>query len=430
MSARRLIGIDLAWGERNPSGCVELVREGGELRLSRLELVRSLEEIVEWIEPGRGDWAVAIDAPLVIRNWTGPRPADAEADEFYMRFHAGAYPANLERFGQDHRGGRLLRMLTAGADGGQLVEGADAIAAPRLVFETYPHIVMVELFGLGRIIKYKKGTDDFKRRGQGYLVEYIRKYFCGPQADPRLGLSSGLEALLREPDPPLRGSRLRGREDLLDGLVSAYMAAWLDAGCPVQGLGKVGAGMMIVPKLRGIRRRTWPSGGAGARGPAGQAAGRAAVGGSGNARRIELLIDCENESSRHAAQILKIAAGLGDVVQKSAYADWTETAERKKWAEACKEEGIRQVQVNRTPKGKNTVDNYMSADAARLAGSMDVDAVCLVTSDSDFSGAATVVRAAGKEVYGIGSGSDKSHFARACTKFFRLGGAAEGQAGP
>jgi len=421
--------VDLAWGERNPSGCVELVREGGELRLSRMKMVRSLEEIVEWIEPGRGDWAVAIDAPLVIRNWTGPRAADAEADEFYMRFHAGAYPANLERFGQDHRGGRLMRMLTAGADGGRLVEGEDAIAAPRLVFETYPHIVMVELFGLGRIIKYKKGTDDFKRRGQGYLVEYIRKYFCGPQADPRLGLSSGLEALLREPDPPLHGSALRGREDLLDGLVSAYMAAWLDAGRPVQGLGKVGAGMMIVPKLRGIRHRAWPSGGAGAREPAGQASGRAAAGGSGNARKIPLLIDCENESPRHVEQILEIAARLGDVVQKSAYADWTEPRS-KSWAEACKEKGIRQIQVNRTPKGKNTVDNFMSADAARLAESTDVDAVCLVTSDSDFSGTATVVRARGKEVYGIGSGSEKSHFAGACTKFFRLGGTAEEQAGP
>lgn len=428
MSGRRLIGIDLAWGERNPSGCVELVWEGGELRLSRMKLVRSLEEIVQWIEPGREDWAVAIDAPLVIRNWTGPRAADAEADEFYMRFHAGAYPANLERFGEDHRGGRLLRMLTEGADGGRLVEGEDAIAAPRLVFETYPHIVMVELFGLGRIIKYKKGADDFKRRGQGYLVEYIRKYFCGPQADPRLGLSSGLEALLREPDPPLHGSALRGREDLLDGLVGAYMAAWLDAGRPVQGLGEVGAGMMIVPKLRGIRYRAWPSGGAGARGAAEQAvgrAGRAAAGGSGNARRIALLIDCENESPRHVDRILEIAASLGDLVQRNGYADWTEPRS-KSWAEACKEKGIRQIQVNRTPKGKNTADNYMSADAA----SADVDAVCLVTSDSDFSGAATSVRAAGKEVYGIGSGSDKSHFARACTKFIRLGGTGEGQAGP
>lgn len=113
------------------------------------------------------------------------------------------------------------------------------------------------------------------------------------------------------------------------------------------------------------------------------------------------------------------------MVQKSAYADWTEPRS-KSWAEACKRKGIRQIQVNRTPKGKNTADNYMSADAA----SADVDAVCLVTSDSDFSGAATVVRAAGKEVYGIGSCSEKSHFARACTKFFRLGGTAEGQAGP
>ena len=380
-----------------------------------MKLVRSLEEIVQWIEPGRGDWAVAIDAPLVIRNWTGPRAADAEADEFYRRFHAGAYPANLERFGEDHRGGRLLRMLTAGADGGRLVEGEDAIAAPRLVFETYPHIVMVELFGLGRIIKYKKGTDDFKRRGQGYLVEYIRKYFCGPQADPRLGLSSGLEALLREPDPPLHDSALRGREDLLDGLVGAYMAAWLDAGRPIQGLGEVGAGMMIVPRLRGIRPYAWPSGGAGRHGTAEQAVGRAAEVGSGNARRIALLIDCENESPRHVDQILEIARRLGDVVQRNGYADWTEPRS-KSWAEACKREGIRQVQVNRTPKGKNTADNYMSADAA----SANVDAVCLVTSDSDFSGAATSMRAAGKEVYGIGSASDRSHFAMACTEYFRL----------
>lgn len=117
------------------------------------------------------------------------------------------------------------------------------------------------------------------------------------------------------------------------------------------------------------------------------------------------------------------------MVQKSAYADWTEPRS-KSWAEACKVKGIRKAQVDRTPKGKNTVDNFMSADAALLAGRADVDAVCLVTSDSDFSGAATVVRAAGKEVYGIGSCSEKSHFARACTKFFRLGGTAEGQAGP
>lgn len=420
MSERRLIGVDLAWGERNPSGCAELVWDGGGLRLSRLALLHSLEDIVEWIEPERGDWAVAIDAPLVIRNQTGPRAADAQADEFYMRFHAGAYPANLDRFGENHRGGRLLRMLAVEPNGGRLVEGPAALAAPRLVFETYPHIVTIELFGLDRIVKYKKGTDDFKRRGQRQLVEHIREHLCGPRANPRLRPDAALEDLLREPDVPLRGRALKDREELLDGLVSAYMAAWLDAGRPVQGLGEVGAGVMVVPQVRGIRRGARQSGVAGARGTAVRTDRRpdpAAAPKSEDARRIALLIDCENESPRQAERILEIAAGLGRVVQQDGYADWT-SSRSQSWAEACQRHGIRQVQVNRTPKGKNTADNFMSADAAMFATRADIDAVCLVTNDSDFSGAATSVRAAGKDVYGIGS--SEGHFAKTCTEFFRL----------
>ena len=420
MSGRRLIGVDLAWGERNPSGCAELVRDGGELMLSRLALLRSLEEIVEWIEPQRGDWAVAIDAPLVIRNQTGPRAADAQADEFYRRFHAGAYPANLDRFGENHRGGRLLRMLAAEPNGGRLVEGPAALAAPRLVFETYPHIVTVELFGLDRIVKYKKGTDDFKRRGQQQLIEHIREHFCGPRADPRLRPDAALEDLLREPDVPLRGRALKDREELLDGLISAYMSAWLDAGRPVQGLGDVGAGVMVVPQVRGIRRGARQSGVASARGTAVQTDRRdrpAPAPKPRDERRIALLIDCENESPRYAARILEIAAGLGRVVQQDAYADWSNDRS-KSWGEACQRHGIRQLQVNRTPKGKNTADNYMSADAAMFATRADIDAVCLVTSDSDFSGVAKSVRSVGKDVYGIGS--NEGHFAESCTKFFRL----------
>ena len=411
----------MAWGERNPSGCVELVRDGDGLRLSRLELIRPLEEIVDWIEPGRGDWAVAIDAPLVIRNWARPRAADAQADEFYMRFHAGAYPANLERFGENHRGGRLLRMLSAGADGGRLVESGDAVGGRRLVFETYPHIVMVELFRLGRIVKYKKGSEDFKRRGQRELVGHIREHLCGPGADPRVGPGGGLEELLREPDPALHGAALRGREDLLDGLVSAYMAAWLDAGRPVQGLGEAGAGVMVVPGVRGIGRRAWPSGGGVA-----ERAGPAAAAEAGDGRRIALLIDCENVSPRHAERILEIAAGLGRVVQRSAYADWFDPS-RSSWREACQRHGIRQDQVNRKPnsKDKNTVDTYMSMEMGDLKKRADIDAVCLVTGDSDFSGPAKLMRAAGKEVYGIGQAPAKSHFAESCTEYFRLGGAVE-----
>ena len=253
---RRLIGIDLAWGEGNGSGCAELVRENGALSLSRLDLLYSTSEIVEWIAPERGDWVVAVDAPLVVLNETGRRAADAEASRFYGRFEAGAYPANrkvLTKYarGGEHRGEQLLRALEAG--GVKLVERAEDAVAGRLAFETYPHIVMVELFDLERTIKYKKGADADKRRGQRQLCAAIREHLCSATADPRLRIDDLLEEMLADPEPPLTGVRLKSHEDVLDGLVCAYTAAWVDAGRPIQGLGEVGAGVMITPEVRGIR---------------------------------------------------------------------------------------------------------------------------------------------------------------------------------
>jgi len=247
---RRLIGIDLAWGEQNGSGCVELVRRDGELELVRLDLLRSMDEIIEWIEPERGDWVVAIDAPLVVRNETGMRAADRQASRRYGQFQAGAYPANRKLLGADHRGGQLLRLLESG--GATLVEQAGDAGDGRLVFETYPHVVMIELFGLERTIKYKKGSAADKRRGQRQLADAILAHFCGAADRPQLRLDDELAEILDEPDPPLRGRDLERREDLLDGLVSAYMAAWADAGRPLQGLGEAGYGVMITPHLRGI----------------------------------------------------------------------------------------------------------------------------------------------------------------------------------
>lgn len=138
--------------------------------------------------------------------------------------------------------------------------------------------------------------------------------------------------------------------------------------------------------------------------------------------RIALLIDCENQSAARASQILAEAEQLGSVVQRTAYADWTKS-HTNPWVEACKQHGIEQVQVNRTEAGKNTVDNYMSAAAVRIAATMCIEAICLVTSDSDFSGAATNIRSMGMDVFGIGaaSGGYKA-FADTCSLFIALDG--------
>ena len=246
--SRRLIGIDLAWSKRNGTGCVELAWDGEELSLSRVKLCGSIKEIVEWINPSDGDWVVAVDAPLVVKNKTGRRDADADVSDRYRKFEAGAYPTNLTLLSEDHRGGQLLRTLEA--CNGQVVEQAADASGSRLVFETYPHAVMVELFPLARTIKYKKGRVVQRRSGQRELAEEIRAHLCSEAANPRLRIDSELADLLREPDPILKGRDLKSREDKLDGLICAYTAAWLDAGKPWNGFGQVGKGVMVAPRVR------------------------------------------------------------------------------------------------------------------------------------------------------------------------------------
>lgn len=250
MTARRLIGIDLAWSQRNGTGCAELLRDGGELTLTRIDICHSIDEIVEWIDPKRGKWVVAVDAPLVVTNEEGRRCADAQASKLYHPYHAGAYPTNLKLLGKDHRGGQLLKKLEERC--GDIVECADHLNGSRLTFETYPHIVMVELFGLNKTIKYKKGRVACRRCGQRKLAKKIRHHLCGSSASPRLHPNDALDSLLHEPDPILKGRRLKHREDRLDALICAYTAAWLDAERPLLGLGQVGAGVMLAPHLRGI----------------------------------------------------------------------------------------------------------------------------------------------------------------------------------
>ena len=88
---------------------------GDELELRRIDVVQTLDEIVAWIEPQRGDWVVAVDAPLVVLNQTGRRRADADVSAKYGKFEAGAYPANLNNpnLGPTSKAGLLLSALLA-----------------------------------------------------------------------------------------------------------------------------------------------------------------------------------------------------------------------------------------------------------------------------------------------------------------------------
>ena len=251
---RRLIGVDLAWGkldggEPAGSGCAELVWKNGWLELTRLCSLGRVEKIVDWIEREPGDWVVAIDAPLRITNPKGSREAEKQVRKSYKKFKVGAHSSNTTRkqFKEHYQGRQILQQLEACK--GTLVEKPEHLNDGPLFFETYPHPAMVELFELDGIIRYKKGNVAEKRCGQRKLANFILEHLCGELADPRprLRCVGKLDALLREPKTELKGQGLKEREDLLDAVVCAYIAAWVAEGLPWHPLGEEKEGVIVVP---------------------------------------------------------------------------------------------------------------------------------------------------------------------------------------
>src|SRR5689334_17600974 len=86
------IGLDLAWGEKRPTGIAVLDPDG---RLLELSSRTTDDEIADALAAYADvDCLVAVDAPLVVVNPTGNRPCEAELNADFGRFEAGCHPAN------------------------------------------------------------------------------------------------------------------------------------------------------------------------------------------------------------------------------------------------------------------------------------------------------------------------------------------------
>ena len=164
----RFIGIDFGW-EGKPSGLAALDWNGSSLRLARLD--RLEDEIVEWVEREAGaDAVVGIDAPIVIRNPTGMRDADKLAHSMYGKYHAGAYPASQARRFWKRTTGLSDALLKLGFQHG---DALTARSRGRFQIEVHPHAAVVQLFGLDRIVKYKRGVLAARAAELGRLRQLI-----------------------------------------------------------------------------------------------------------------------------------------------------------------------------------------------------------------------------------------------------------------
>ncbi len=247
MTERWFVGVDLAWSDRHESGVAVLRWSGSDLRFVSAEVLTPLEEIAARVRSLPGTLYLAIDAPLIVTNADGRRPVDGILSARYGRFDAGAHPTNLRILHHQIRGGELVRLLSD--DGLRIADstGRARRLDGRWAFETYPHAAMVELFGLDRIFKYKRGAVTTRRAE----MERLSRCLCArfPRLDPALPVSADLEALLSVRPQSLRGAALKRHEDTLDGVFCAYLAAhhwyWGDERSRV--LGDCQTGVVILP---------------------------------------------------------------------------------------------------------------------------------------------------------------------------------------
>jgi predicted RNase H-like nuclease len=231
------IGVDLGWYGK-PTGLASIGLLGSALRLHNIERLENVDDILGWIqsEAGSGTAVAAIDAPLIIRNQTSIRPAERELNADFRRFHAGCHAANLGRPFARNVISFSRRLEALGFRHGASMTPRQA---GRFQIEVHPHAATVSLFGLTRIVKYKRGTREQRATGLRRLRRLLMTRL--PALDPALSL--------RLPAVPRTGS-IKPVEDRIDAVLCAYIGAhwWLWAKRRNRLYGNEESGYIVVPQ--------------------------------------------------------------------------------------------------------------------------------------------------------------------------------------
>jgi uncharacterized protein (TIGR00288 family) len=146
------------------------------------------------------------------------------------------------------------------------------------------------------------------------------------------------------------------------------------------------------------------------------------------ARRIALLIDCDNVSHTAIEGVLEELATYGTVNVRHAHGDWNNPS-LSGWAGKLHPHAIRPMQQFAYSKGKNATDSAMIIDAMDLLYSGNVDAFALMTSDSDFTPLVLRILESGFPVYGFGEKKTPKPFVDACSPFIYIENLVTGGAG-
>jgi uncharacterized LabA/DUF88 family protein/Fe-S-cluster formation regulator IscX/YfhJ len=133
-------------------------------------------------------------------------------------------------------------------------------------------------------------------------------------------------------------------------------------------------------------------------------------------RRIAVLIDADNVSDKYIKAVLDEISNHGTPTYKRIYGDWTKP-QLASWKNVLLTNSITPIQQYSYTTGKNATDAALIIDAMDILYSENVDAFCIVSSDSDFTRLAARLRESGMFVIGMGEKKTPPAFISACEIF-------------
>ena len=129
-----------------------------------------------------------------------------------------------------------------------------------------------------------------------------------------------------------------------------------------------------------------------------------------------MFIDCDNVSSKYIEGIFDDLSQYGTVNIRRAYGDWKDR-KLQGWENVLQDYNIKPIQQFAYTKGKNATDIAMIIDIMDILYTKELEAVVLITSDSDFTPIVTRILSDGITVYGYGESKTPMAFVNACGQF-------------